>query len=322
MFDAKSLLEALVAGAHPQRSGAAEAAAGGMGGLGDILGKLGAAAGGQGGGAGGLGDILGKMQQQAGASGGSLMDVLGKVLAQATSGVQEGAGRIGDATGAREAMGRAAEQMGADDMLAKLKELIQQNQLGAGAAMGGLGGLVLGTKAGRSLAGSAMRLGALALIGGLAYKAMQNYQAGKPLITGANALEAAPSGSGFEPEAVSHDTAALMIRAMIAAAAADGRIDAGEQTKILGSAKQGGMDDAAHSFLTRELHSPATPEQLAQGVQSPEEAVQVYTAARFAIELKDQEEVDFLDKLATALGIDEGLADQIDAAARAASGAA
>lgn len=106
---------------------------------------------------------------------------------------------------------------------------------------------------------------------------------------------------------------------MIAAAAADGRLDAAEQAKILGGAGQSGLDDAQHSFLRQELQSPATPEQLAEACRTPEEAVQVYTAARFAIELDEQGEADFLDQLAGALGVDEKLAAHIDAQARAAT---
>ena len=51
---------------------------------------------------------------------------------------------------------------------------------------------------------SVFKIGALALIGGLAYKAVQNYQQGKPLIgPGQNlGLTEAPSGSGFESGAV------------------------------------------------------------------------------------------------------------------------
>ncbi len=63
--------------------------------------------------------------------------------------------------------------------MAKLKELIAQHQMGAAATAGGLGAVVLGTKTGRSAAMGAAKLGALALIGGLAYKAYQNYSAGQ-----------------------------------------------------------------------------------------------------------------------------------------------
>ncbi len=302
-------------------AGAGGGAGGGLGGLGDILGKLG----GPGGAAGGLGDLLGKLQKgTVGSGGGSLTDILGQVLGQATQGARDGATRIGEATGARDALGKATGGLSGDDILAKLKDLVQQNQLGAGAAVGGLGGLVLGTKAGRAMAGSAIKLGALALIGGLAYQAIQNYQQGKPALTGADAFipQQAPDGSGFEPEAVTNETAALYIRAMIAAAAADGRIDAAEQAKIMGGLNQAGIGADARAFLQNELNNPATAADLAAGCKTPEQAVQVFTAARFAIELDEQGEADFLNELAGALGLDANLAQHIDATARSASAAA
>jgi uncharacterized membrane protein YebE (DUF533 family) len=351
MFDAKSLLESLVRGAAP----AQPQQAGGMGGLGDLLGKLGGA-GGQGGGqaggmggledmlrkmmpggaqggqaapggGGGLGDILGKLGGggQGGApgaqGGGGLADILGQILGQATSGAKEIGQKVEDHTGiggrARDAVGQAAGQS-PDELMAKLKDLIAQHQLGAAATAGGLGAVVLGTKTGRSAAMGAAKLGALALIGGLAYKAYQNYAQGKPIIGSGFTAEQAPTGSGFEPQAVTNDTAILYIRAMIAAAAADGRIDAGEQQKIMGAIGQaGGADQEARNFLQNEINNPATAEQLAAACTSPEQAVQVFTAARFAIDFDTQEENDFLVDLADKLGVDEKLAQHIDAAARA-----
>ena len=325
---------------RPAGAGQSGTQPGGLGGLEDILKNIlpgatespqpsSAAPAQQGGG--GLGDILGRIQEslgkqgQGGAAGqgGGLMDILGQVLGQATQGVKEGAGRIDDATGAsgqlRDAIGRATGKS-PDELLNQLKELIQNNQLGAGAIAGGLGSILLGTQTGRSIAVSAAKLGALALIGGLAYKALQNYQAGKPLIAGADGkLEEAPRGSGFEAAAISQDAAQLYIRAMIAAAAADGRIDAGEQQKIIGGLKQGGLDAEAEQFLANELNKPASASQLVAAVGSPAEAVQVYTAARIAIDLDTAEEHEFLTELAQGLGLDESLTAHIDAQARAAA---
>jgi uncharacterized membrane protein YebE (DUF533 family) len=307
-------------------AGSAGSAAGGLGGgLGDILGKLQQAAGGAaasaGSAGGGLGDILGKLQQQAaGAGGGNLMDVLKQVLAQATDGAREGATRIGAATGATDALGRATGGMSTDDAMAKLKDLIAQHQMEAGAAAGGLGAIVLGTHAGRTIAASAVKLGALALIGGLAYKALLNYQNGQPLITGAHTLaEPAPAGSGFEPAAVTNESALLYIKAMIAAAAADGRIDQSEMTKIMGAEKQGGLGEKAEEFLANELNNPASVDDLAELCQSPEQAVQVYTAARLAVTPDGGAEDAFLAALADKLGIDAKLAAHIDAATKSAS---
>jgi uncharacterized membrane protein YebE (DUF533 family) len=306
------------------------------GGLEDLLRSiLGGGQGGPGGPGGNLQDILrdvlggqgGPQNRMVGEGGqgqggqGSVLDVLRQVLGQATEGVREGAGRVDEATGAstraREAIGQATGQS-PDEIVAKIRELIANNQLGAGAALGGLGALILGTGTGRSLAGSAIKLGGLALIGGLAYKAYQNYQQGLPPLGGGRpqALVAAPEGSGFEPAAVTHDQAVLYIRAMIAAAAADGRIDATEQQKILGGLQQAGLDQAAQQFLTSEINNPATVEDLAASVTSQADAVQVYTAARLAIDVDSGAEHAFLGRLAQALGIDDDLAAQVDAAAR------
>jgi uncharacterized membrane protein YebE (DUF533 family) len=258
---------------------------------------------------------------------GAVLDALRQVLGQATSGVREGADRLDDMTGAsaraRDAIGQATGQS-PEELIAKLRELVGNNQLGAGAALGGLGALILGTQAGRSLAGTAVKLGGLALIGGLAYKAYQNYQQGLPPLAGGNrqstpqGLVAAPSGSGFEPDAVTHDSALLYVRAMIAAAAADGRIDSKEQQKILGGLQQAGLDQTSQQFLAREINNPATVEDLAAAVSSEQEALQVYTAARIAVDVDSDAEHDFLDRLAQALGIDDALAAQVDAAARSA----
>ncbi len=381
MFDAKSLLEALVTGAGAgQRQ--APAGGGGMGGLGDLLGGLlqgqqggrapagvpnqtgggiedllrnmlpggpasrepsahepakqgslddlfrnmlpggGGAQGGQAEG-GGLGDLLGKLKDQLGnaapgasGGGGGIADILGQVLGQATSGAKEGASRIGEATGAREMLEKMSGGRSADDLMNQLKDLIGNNQLGAGAALGGLGALVLGTKTGRSAAVTAAKLGALALIGGLAYRAYQNYSEGKPLIADRNFVPSeAPSGSGFEPQATTNDQAALYIRAMIGAAAADGRIDANEQQKIIGSLGQVGLSAEAEEFLARELNNPSTAESLAGDVKTGHEAVQVYTAARIAVDPDTRGEQMFLAELAQRLGIDDQLKGHIDMAA-------
>jgi uncharacterized membrane protein YebE (DUF533 family) len=372
MFDAKSILDILMKGAQPapapqaqggglgglgdllgkmMQGGQNQQAQQGGGGLGDILGQLQKQLGGQqaqtphaappagGGGTGGLGDLLEQLQKQLGGAsaqqqagqpqaqqGGGLMDILGQVLGQATSGVKEGAGRINDMTGAsdraREALGQATGKS-PEELLAQIQEWIRNNPGTAAAGAGGLGAIVLGTRTGRGMVGTAAKLGALALIGGLAYKAWQNYQEGRPLISNDDPRrllsEPAPAGTGFEPAAISNDAATLYIRAMIAAAAADGRIDANEQKQILGGLQQAGVGAEAQAFLEQEIQSPATAEDLANAVGSPQEAVQVYTAARLAIDPDTRAEGQFLAELAQRLGIDADLAAHIDATANAAA---
>jgi uncharacterized membrane protein YebE (DUF533 family) len=324
--------QVLGGGAAP---GAGQAGGGqGGGGLADILGQLqrqmapsqnaGSGAGTGSGSGGGIGDILGQLKDQLGQAGGSLqgggvLDTLGKVLGQATQGAREGAGQIDNATGASGALRDALQNAtgkNPDEILAQLQQMLKDNPLAAGGALGGLGGILLGTRTGRSVIGGAAKLGALALISGLAYKAYQNYQQGKPVISGAVPLEAAPNGSGFEATAATNEDAALYIQTMIAAAAADGRLDADEQARIMGGLAQAGAGSEAEQFLADTFNRPPTVAQIADVVSSPEQAVQVYTAARIAVDPDTAGEKQFLAGLAQALGIDAKLAQHIDATAR------
>ncbi len=349
MFDAKSILESLVTGGRRST-----ATSGGRQGdpLGDLLGNSGledllrnaipssdqSTSGGKQGDP--LRDLLGRLGIDKSGTGGQssdtssqpgspasnrgITDVLGDLLGQAAEGTREGARDIGNATGAGAKLEDLARQVSGkspDELIASLKELISKNQLGTGAALGGLGALILGTETGRSAAVTAAKLGALALIGGLAYKAYKNYQEGGPTDAAATGqLEAPPSGSGFDPESLSNDDAILMVRAMIAAASADGRIDAQEQQRILKSLQdEGGLEPGAEEFLARELNNPASASEIAAAVHSKEQAAQVYAAARIAIDPDTRGEQTFLHDLGRRLGIDQNLAQHINAAARAAA---
>ena len=264
---------------------------------------------------GGLGDILGDFQRQilGKESGGSLLDTLGKVLQEAASGTREGAERIGEATGAREAIEKMSGGRSPEDLLKQLQDLIEKNKLGTGVALGGLGALVLGTETGRSIATSAAKIGALALIGGLAYKAYQHHAEGQPPgAEGDVRPEPAPKGSGFEESAVSDQAATTYLRAMIAAAAADGRLDADEQRRLTATLTEAGMDREAEAFIAQEINNPASIDELVAGVSDQREALQLYTAARLAIEPNTQAEQEFLATLASRLGIDADLARHVD----------
>ena len=297
MFDAKALLDQITRSVGPQ-GGAAPDGPGG-GGLG-----------------GGLADMLTRVTQGGGQGGaGGLVDTLTGVLGQATQGVRDASNDSGLTNAARGAVTRVSGQA-PEDIVSRVTSMVSNNQLATGAVLGGLGGLLLGTKTGREFAGDAVQLGAAALIGGLAYKAYQNYKSGQPMVATGGPVAAAPAGTGFEPQAMSNDTAVRILRAMIAASAADGRIDERESEKILSTFRQSGADREAEAFLTREIQSPATAAILAEGVRSETEAIEVYTAARIAIDPDTPAEQNFLADLAGRLRIAPALAAQIDTAAR------
>jgi uncharacterized membrane protein YebE (DUF533 family) len=188
-------------------------------------------------------------------------------------------------------------------------------------------GLLLGTRQGRGLARSIAGLGGLAVVTGLAYKAFQNYQAGKPLLGGSQdaagpATPTAPASTAslrrpaaFDPAAASEDDALLFVRAMVAAASADGRVDEAERTRLVSGLAQAGLDPEARGWLERELASPASVDELADPIQTPEKAAQVYAAARVAIDPDTMQEREFLRQLAESLDLDPQLKAHIDEAA-------
>ncbi len=302
MFDAKSLLN-MVLGAGQQA---------GQGGLG-----------------GALGNVMSGLQQQAGqaaqgaqGAAGGLSGMVGQVLGglqgraqDAAQGAQSAAGGMQANMNDAIAQAREAVQTGNYAGLAEQAKALLQNNAG-GLLAGGLAGLALGTRGGRSILGTAAKLGGVALIGGLAYKAYQNYQAGKPLTSFGEPVAAAPQGSGFaEGDGDDQDRALLMVRSMIAAAAADGEIDDAERARILGNLKQAGLDDEASSFLEQEFANPLDASGLVQLSATPEIAAQIYTAARLAIDPDNDHEQSFLSDLSAGLGLDTELVAHIDAAA-------
>jgi uncharacterized membrane protein YebE (DUF533 family) len=84
----------------------------------------------------------------------------------------------------------------------------------------------------------------------------------------------------------------------------------------MGGLAQAGAGSEAEQFLADTFNRPPTVAQIADVVSSPEQAVQVYTAARIAVDPDTAGEKQFLAGLAQALGIDAKLAQHIDATAR------
>ena len=97
--------------------------------------------------------------------------------------------------------------------------------------------------------------------------------------------------------------AAHLIRAMIAAANADGQIDAEERAVILQHALEAGLDPAAQKFLMAELKAPATLEQIV-AVTRPELRMDTYAAALVAISVDTDAERGYLARLAQALALE------------------
>jgi len=206
------------------------------------------------------------------------------------------------------------------------KRLLDQ-LIGSGAAGGFAGGLaggalanLLSGKKGKKMAGSALKLGGLALVGGVAYKAWQSYQGGaapSAVQPAAGDIAKPPADGVFLPR--ESDTAGtnalsmLLARAMISAAKADGQIDTEESQTILNKINGLGLPAEDKAFLFEEYTCPLDIAALARDVDSPEHAAEVYAASVLMLEPPSASEKIYLDALAGSLSLEPGLVQQIHA---------
>jgi uncharacterized membrane protein YebE (DUF533 family) len=97
--------------------------------------------------------------------------------------------------------------------------------------------------------------------------------------------------------------ALLIIRAMIAAARADGTLDADERAAIAGQLDQAGLDQEARDLVLREFASPASLDALAREIADPVLAAQVYAACVLAVGQASEPERAWLAELARRTGL-------------------
>jgi Protein of unknown function (DUF533) len=105
--------------------------------------------------------------------------------------------------------------------------------------------------------------------------------------------------------------AVLLIRAMIAAANADGAIDEEERSKILKKLEALDLSVQEHSFIVKELLSPAGLGDIVAQVNSPETAKMIYTVSLLTIEVDTDAERAYMKTLAQQLGLNESDLDDI-----------
>lgn len=301
MFDARDLLGRLLqsglSGSTNERLGNAMGPSGlGQGGnpLSDILSQLSGLAGGS----------QGSAPQGSAPQGGFGQGGFGQ------SGFgQGGAGQGGfGQSGLSEALGQ-----GGLGGLANMAESVLGQMTGGGRggnslAIGGLAalaGALLG--GGRGASRGALGGGLMAILGSLAYSALQA-RAQSPQ-SGASAAVPPPVGL-YEPstpaeEQALDEAAAIVVQAMINAAKADGQVDATERARILGRLVEDGADAEAQAYVAAELSKPLATAALVEAVAGrPDLAIQVYGASLLAIDVDTPAETDYLRSLANALQLD------------------
>ncbi|MGB5986783.1 MAG: DUF533 domain-containing protein, partial [Desulfobacterales bacterium] len=114
---------------------------------------------------------------------------------------------------------------------------------------------------------------------------------------------ASPSPSVAGEPALQARDAVLLIRAMIAAAHADGHMDAQERETILGKLEKLNLSAEERGFIGNELLSPASLESIVSQAGTPEMARQVYAVSLMAITVDSEAERRYLELLAQKLGL-------------------
>ena len=184
-----------------------------------------------------------------------------------------------------------------------------------GGVAGGLAGILLGGKKSKKLAKGAVKFGGTAALAGLAYKAYTAWQESKnaspALVEPApmKDITPKPEGTPFLPAAApQRDSMSLAIlRAMIAAAKADGHIDGEEQRRIFAKLDEFELDTEEKAFVIDELRKPLDIDAVVRAATTPELAVEIYAASCLAIDPDDPAEQAYLAMLASRLKLDPGL---------------
>lgn len=184
--------------------------------------------------------------------------------------------------------------------------------LGKGALAGGLLALLLGTKTGRGVTGKAIKYGSLAAVAGFAYKAYRDWQASQPN------QSASSTGQDASIQDLTGDQAnhrsLVLIRAMIAAANADGHIDEAERANIREQLQALGLENDARQVLETEIGRPLSPQELAALVDSPAAASEVYLLSSVIVDEANPMEKEYLKELSVALKLPASLVQRLQLA--------
>lgn len=178
---------------------------------------------------------------------------------------------------------------------------------GGGALAAGALGLLLGNKSARKLGGKALTYGGLAALGVLAYKAYGNWQARQ-----ASAPQGEPQTLDRLPAPQAEQHSQAVLKALVAAAKADGHVDARERQLIEGELGKLTQDAELRSWLELELNKPLDPADVARAARTPEMAAEMYLASVLMVDEEHFMERAYLDELARQLKLDPDLKAELE----------
>ena len=182
--------------------------------------------------------------------------------------------------------------------------------VGGGALGGGAMSLLMGSKKARKMGGKVAVYGGLAALGVVAYKAYSNWQSQNP--QQASATPGPPQTIDRVPPAQIEQHSQAILRAVIAAAKADGHIDQRERQLIDGEVERITDDSELRRWFDQELAKPLDPSDIARSAATPEIAAEMYLASLVMVDDQNFMERAYLDELARQLKLEPSLKTELE----------
>jgi len=182
---------------------------------------------------------------------------------------------------------------------------------GGGALAASAMGLLIGSKQARKMGGKALTYGGLAALGVLAYKAYGNWQASQ-----GRAPQHEPQTIDRLPAPQVEEHSQAILRALVAAAKADGHVDERERQLIEGEFSKLTSEQDVRRWLHAELNKPLDPAEVARAASTPEMAAEMYIASVMLVDEEHFMERAYLDELARQLKFEPALKAELEAQVR------
>ena len=186
-----------------------------------------------------------------------------------------------------------------------------------GAAAGGVLALLMGTRGGRRIGGSALKIGSMAALGMLAWKTYQDWQTQQAPAAPAATAGAPASAAAALPAPQDEAHGRVLLKAMIAAAKSDGHLDERERGMVEAELRRSEVGEGLRNWFEAELRRPLEPADVAAAATTPELAAEVYLTSLLVVDESSTMERAYLDALARELRLDDGLKRQLETRATA-----
>jgi uncharacterized membrane protein YebE (DUF533 family) len=173
-------------------------------------------------------------------------------------------------------------------------------------ALGGLAGLLVGSKSSRKLlskyGSSALLAGGGAVLGTVLWNKYKD-----------RIRQNDRSGSQYgQPAAPVDQRIQRLIMALVFAAKSDGHIDAKERKIIEQNMQEAGIDEQGERLVQQAIDRPLDPHLVANGVQNEEEALELYFLSCAVIDIDHFMERSYLTALGDALNIPQDVRQSIE----------